>query len=483
MGKTRRWLLTALGLTAIVSGLGAFRLAGFSWYEATYQTASLFFSPHNEPPDSLSSPTLYNVARFSALAAAVVAVIAAYLAVTGASVRAWSRRQVNRYRRGHTVVLSDHPVPINSSQQRKWWRRPFVRDAAVVRISTSESARAQVTVAGTHLLVSAAEREHVARCATVIVALQHFADSVRTALELRDALHKAAHAPLILVHTPRSHDAEALRSSRINSGVTKGPFIDAYHPGDLYAHALSQFIRTEAVSPRSLEIFAQNEVVKRVIRDLRLWCPDTPVYPAGSHATRAHSVACFVWDSADDFASLLDHSNDSRERWCITSDSNSATAFAMGFRIIRVDTADVYAIRAVSELETLAFLLHSYYLEHSGNPSGLSGWEGLTPAEKNSNRRQAAVLVEAVHTYKRSELTFQEAENLAAAEHESWCREKLDRGWTYHPIRNDRRQHHDALLAWDKLPRQQQSDLINQVQRHWGHVYASLVESHHRTRE
>ena len=50
-------------------------------------------------------------------------------------------------------------------------------------------------------------------------------------------------------------------------------------------------------------------------------------------------------------------------------------------------------------------------------------------------------------------------------EHASWCAEKYFDGWTYAPVRDDRRRHHDGLVAFDALSRsmRQNIDPINQL--------------------
>jgi hypothetical protein len=43
-------------------------------------------------------------------------------------------------------------------------------------------------------------------------------------------------------------------------------------------------------------------------------------------------------------------------------------------------------------------------------------------------------------------------ERLAKAEHADWCAERIANGWTYNPVRNNNRKHHNLLVPWKKLP-------------------------------
>ena len=59
-------------------------------------------------------------------------------------------------------------------------------------------------------------------------------------------------------------------------------------------------------------------------------------------------------------------------------------------------------------------------------------------------------------------LSFNDDEviELAKLEHEQWCEDKIESGWTYGPVRDDENFIHDCLLPWDELSREvQQYDI------------------------
>ena len=52
--------------------------------------------------------------------------------------------------------------------------------------------------------------------------------------------------------------------------------------------------------------------------------------------------------------------------------------------------------------------------------------------------------------------TDKELETMAIQEHEWWMEEKLKDGWTYAPVRNNDKKHHECLVPWHKLPKEGQ---------------------------
>ena len=51
--------------------------------------------------------------------------------------------------------------------------------------------------------------------------------------------------------------------------------------------------------------------------------------------------------------------------------------------------------------------------------------------------------------------TKEQVDLLAEEEHERWIKEKIADGWVYNAVKNDRKKHHDCLVEWDKLTKEQ----------------------------
>lgn len=144
-------------------------------------------------------------------------------------------------------------------------------------------------------------------------------------------------------------------------------------------------------------------------------------------------------------------------------------------------TSDSSLIQA-GELEYLARAIHENYCKkelNKGNTAAtnklLVSWEelGLLTVKKDgidgkkfqeSNRNQARLIRDKLRMIgcdlgpltdwdapQTFTFTTDELETLATVEHERWMQEKMSTGWTYGPVRDDRKKIHPSILPFDQL--------------------------------
>jgi hypothetical protein len=113
--------------------------------------------------------------------------------------------------------------------------------------------------------------------------------------------------------------------------------------------------------------------------------------------------------------------------------------------------------------------IHQSYLDDAlrrgetlGSRPLLVSWDDLPQDAKESNQQQATAFVRTLAAIRcsvapRSRLAdpffFRpgEVEQLARREHEHWQAQRMESGWTYGPVRNDRRKVHPLLVPWERL--------------------------------
>lgn len=95
---------------------------------------------------------------------------------------------------------------------------------------------------------------------------------------------------------------------------------------------------------------------------------------------------------------------------------------------------------------------------------GLTDFDGLSYVLKIANFRQALSIpkklnligceIVAMDDERESILEFSDDDiiTLARFEHQEWCKQKIDQGWTYGPVRNVDELIHDCLVPWEELP-------------------------------
>jgi len=119
-------------------------------------------------------------------------------------------------------------------------------------------------------------------------------------------------------------------------------------------------------------------------------------------------------------------------------------------------------------LETVAQAVHSEYLREQladgaalGDSPGLAPWDALDEDLRMANRAQALAMREKLESIgcgiaegpDEPPFAFTEAEldRLARVEHDRWCQQRTDAGWTYGPVQDHARRTHPSLVAWAQL--------------------------------
>jgi hypothetical protein len=118
----------------------------------------------------------------------------------------------------------------------------------------------------------------------------------------------------------------------------------------------------------------------------------------------------------------------------------------------------------------LARAIHEEYVRNEGskgnglesNPS-MAAWEQLSEDLKENNRNQAddiGTKLQAVgcdilpwSDYGADQFVFSpgEIELMAKMEHERWCKTKMEQGWQYASVRDDKKRLHPCLIEWEDL--------------------------------
>ena len=63
------------------------------------------------------------------------------------------------------------------------------------------------------------------------------------------------------------------------------------------------------------------------------------------------------------------------------------------------------------------------------------------------------------------EFTEGQTNFLAKVEHDRWMKEKIDDGWVYAPVRDNRKKHHNCLVPWEELSPAEQTKDIDAVNK------------------
>jgi len=140
--------------------------------------------------------------------------------------------------------------------------------------------------------------------------------------------------------------------------------------------------------------------------------------------------------------------------------------------------------------ESVARAIHGEYIRHETlkgntpetNPN-MVDWDLLAEEIKETNRQQAdeigmklfAIGCDIIPwTEERADkFTFgqDEIELMAKMEHERWCKQKMDQGWTFGPLRNEKIKEHPSLIAWDdprfsELEKDKDRDTVRQIPKY-----------------
>jgi hypothetical protein len=110
-------------------------------------------------------------------------------------------------------------------------------------------------------------------------------------------------------------------------------------------------------------------------------------------------------------------------------------------------------------------------------------WEHLSEEMKEMNRDQADDIGAKIHfigcdilpwsDYGADKFVFTpgEVELMAKIEHERWCKVKLDLGWQYGALRDDKKKLHPCLLGWEderlsELEKEKDRNTVRQIPRY-----------------
>ncbi len=132
--------------------------------------------------------------------------------------------------------------------------------------------------------------------------------------------------------------------------------------------------------------------------------------------------------------------------------------------LVRVESIERVLDRKGDEM---AISLHAHYLDAAQSLAGsssmaLKAWDDLSENLKDANRAAAdhapillaAIgigLAQAAADVDRVTLSSAELECLARIEHRRWMADRVDRGWRYGKIRDDRLSLHPAIVAFEEL--------------------------------
>ena len=119
-------------------------------------------------------------------------------------------------------------------------------------------------------------------------------------------------------------------------------------------------------------------------------------------------------------------------------------------------------------IDLLAQAIHQLYLHRQGERGRTLGetpmmapWSALRPPAREANQAQARDIERKLHSIDCAigsgvdpgfAFAPEELERLARQEHERWCRQRRDAGWTYAAVRDDGQRHHPGLVPWTELP-------------------------------
>jgi hypothetical protein len=117
--------------------------------------------------------------------------------------------------------------------------------------------------------------------------------------------------------------------------------------------------------------------------------------------------------------------------------------------------------------EQLARAMHEDHVARAGTGAALhAGWEDLDDSARESSRSAADAIVANLESIGRElvplrhwggtdhDLTADEVERLAAAEHERWRAERTAAGWAWGETRDDITRRNPLLVRWSELPEQ-----------------------------
>lgn len=460
----RVWVLGGLATVTVVTGMVAFVSQGVPAAEAAYQTVALFFGPYS-PPDEITSTWVLQVARAAGITTSLTAVLAIYIAVTGTSLRVWSRRVWGRLSRrsGHMVVLTDQPVAFTASNGQ-----------LIVQVTTQPLPGSQA-VAGIHQMAAAAVKERALHAHVVLIAVESFSDAVHIATGIRDQARTRRHAsPLILLQVSDPQHVSLLKQSALHDNDPLP--VDAYLAADVYGAVVAHAVRS--TGSNQVTVAAGTVTRERIEAVLRAHLLPTRIVHA-STSNDGHGPLAVVWEGPHDTERVFTLSVSGHEpKWCVTGASNRDVAASLGYQVLVAHPGDLDGALQASGVAVMARHLHEHYLTIWPD-SHLGPWDELTVTQRAENYAEAARVREVFRSlgYRISSgnadapIWIPDAivEQLAEREHEAWLRRKIDSGWVLGP-RTDGTKQNPHLMEWSQLP-----DSVKQGNRDLVRAWAQLL--------
>ncbi|GAA2769424.1 RyR domain-containing protein [Nonomuraea dietziae] len=497
-----------------IAGFAAFLGPGSSVFDLVYYSLQLFVLDP-APFDVGHAPLGWalEVARFTAPAATVYALVAGVLLLFSTEIR----RLRARRSRGHAVICGTGPIAQALTQRLRTARR------TVVRIAASPSAdRAVMHVAGDPRDPAVLRAAGVERASVLYACEGDSATNTAIALAAH-ALRRPGSRPLAAYGLISDPDlCAALRARRLGLTRPTGLHLDFFNPDALAARAL---LKSDPIGePAPVMIIGLGTFGRMLLLELaRQWRPRSPaagplpvtvVDAEASGVVAALSVRHDLLLKSCELTALdLEPEQVSRPGalpegpprrvYVCYPDQDLALKTALtslrlwgggpGSLVVRVEHAAAFdagllegldgALRvfpvtdaaadpgliAEDLVETLATTAHHHYLagqaSRGGSPSlnsSLVPWEELEEDKKESNRLLAedigrklrevgCALGPRVDPELGYAFTKEEIEVLAEMEHVRWMRMMLARGWRHGPLRDAAKRTHPDIEDWAAL--------------------------------
>jgi hypothetical protein len=119
-------------------------------------------------------------------------------------------------------------------------------------------------------------------------------------------------------------------------------------------------------------------------------------------------------------------------------------------------------------VEHIAQAIHELYLAtqrrrglRPGDSPAMVPWARLSDDVREANRAQARHIAHKLRAIgceirpgagRGFDFSAGELDRLARAEHQRWCDQRRQAGWSYGPERDEGAKHHPGLVPWDELP-------------------------------
>ena len=476
--------------------------AGWGWTDVLYYTLQLFLLDASPLQSATRLNPVLEVARFLAPATTAATLGASILAVYNSTYHAVRTRRLQ----DHTVVCGDGVPALRVA------RGVLDEDRSCVIVSPSSSGSqsapgeredAVLRMGGDPRDADVLREARIDRAREIVVITGDNDRNTDVAASIRTALREVAAPPACFLEMGSPELALALAAHEINSGTAvRTEFFDPVDRGA--RRLLETHLPRVGGSVVLVGAGRQHDALRAALERRDGVAPSIPwtaldpgelvgYQPPGDLAVAlvtAADDAASVRLGLDTLQTLRDTSvnvvvaTGSRTALGSEVDDEDAPVSTIGrARLIVFNVADhVYTLESLRDgiYYDMARAAHEAYVaqarlrgetEHT-NPSTLP-WGRLPADLQRANIRQAYSVGEKLRAEKlavvptdgrSSSFTFEgaELERLAQGEHERWCRERVDAGWTEGPRDDDAKKHPD-LVPWPKLSSESQQKDVDAV--------------------